>query len=101
LVFLLNDVRDTALVKRLFDFFIVSHPLMVVYMSVAMMIHPLNRIEVLSADCDFACVHNAWQIFRRIQVMLDGNIYLVRIHNRLWVVVQVQRDMSRVRKMIY
>ena len=32
---------------------------MVVYMSVAMMIHPLNRIEVLSADCDFACVHNA------------------------------------------
>jgi len=54
-----HDVRDTALVKRLFDFFIVSHPLMVVYMSVAMMIHPLNRIEVLSADCDFACVHNA------------------------------------------
>jgi hypothetical protein len=54
-----HDVRDTTLVKRLFDFFIVSHPLMVVYMSVAMMIHPLNRIEVLSADCDFACVHNA------------------------------------------
>ena len=26
-----HDVRDTALVKRLFDFFIVSHPLMVVY----------------------------------------------------------------------
>jgi len=54
-----HDVRDTALVKRLYDFFIVSHPLMSVYMSVAMMIHPLNRIEVLGADCDFACVHNA------------------------------------------
>ena len=54
-----HDVRDTAAVKRLFDFFIVSHPLMSVYVSVAMMIHPLNRIEVLGADCDFACVHNA------------------------------------------
>ena len=54
-----HDVRDTALVKRLYDFFIVSHPLMSVYMSVAMMIHPLNRIEVLGADCDFACVHHA------------------------------------------
>lgn len=54
-----HDIRDTAVVKRLFDFFIVSHPLMAVYMSVAMMIHPLNRIEILGTDCDFACVHNA------------------------------------------
>jgi hypothetical protein len=53
-----HDVRDTSLVKRLFDFFISSHPLMSIYMSVAMMIHPLNRIEILGADCDFACVHN-------------------------------------------
>ena len=54
-----HDVRDTRLVKRLYDFFIASHPLMAVYVSVAMMIHPLNRIEVLGADCDFACVHHA------------------------------------------
>jgi hypothetical protein len=53
-----HDVRDTSLVKRLFDFFISSHPLMSIYMSVAMMIHPLNRIEILGSDCDFACVHN-------------------------------------------
>lgn len=53
-----HDVRDTSLVKRLFDFFISSHPLMSIYISVAMMIHPLNRIEILGADCDFACVHN-------------------------------------------
>ena len=32
---------------------------MSVYTSVAMVVHPLNRIEVLGADCDFACVHNA------------------------------------------
>ena len=54
-----HDIRDTSLIKRLYDCFIVSHPLMVVYMSVAMMVHPLNRIEVLGVDCDFACVHNA------------------------------------------
>lgn len=54
-----HDVRDTAVVKRLFDLFLVSHPMMPIYMSVAMTIHPLNRIEVLSTDCDFACVHNA------------------------------------------
>ena len=54
-----HDVRDTAVVKRLFDFFLVSHPMMPVYMSVAMTIHPLNRIEILGTDCDFACVHNA------------------------------------------
>ncbi len=54
-----HDVRDTAVVKRLFDFFLVSHPMMPIYMSVAMTIHPLNRIELLSTDCDFACVHNA------------------------------------------
>ena len=53
-----HDVRDTSVVKRLFDFFVSSHPLMSVYMSVAMMIHPLNRIEILSTDCDFASVHN-------------------------------------------
>ena len=29
------------------------------YISVAMIIHPLNRIEVLGADCDFTCVHHA------------------------------------------
>ena len=54
-----HDVRDTSVVKRLFDFFLVSHPLMSVYMSVAMMLHPLNRIEILGTDCDFACVHHA------------------------------------------
>ncbi|KAL7551858.1 hypothetical protein ACHAWF_015078 [Thalassiosira exigua] len=54
-----HDLRDTELVKRLYDFFLVSHPIMAVYVSVAMVIHPLNRIEVLGADCDFACVHAA------------------------------------------
>jgi len=54
-----HDVRDTEMVKRLFDVFIVSHPLMVIYMSVAMILHPVNRIEILETDCDFASVHNA------------------------------------------
>lgn len=52
-----HDIRDTVLVKRLFDFFIASHALMPIYMSIAMVLHPFNRTEVLSTECDFATVH--------------------------------------------
>jgi hypothetical protein len=53
-----HDVRDTSLVKRLFDAFIVSHPLLPIYLSVAMVLHPINRMEVLSGELDFAVIHN-------------------------------------------
>ncbi len=52
-----HDIRDTELVKRLFDFFIVSHPMMPIYMSIAMICHPLNREDVLETEHDFATVH--------------------------------------------
>jgi hypothetical protein len=39
-----HDVRDTDLTKRLFDFFISSHPLMPVYVSVAM-------VRLASTNC--------------------------------------------------
>jgi hypothetical protein len=52
-----HDVRDTSLVKRLFDVFIVSHQLMPIYMSIAMVLHPYNREEILSTECEFASVH--------------------------------------------
>lgn len=52
-----HDVRDTEVVKRLFDAFIVSHPLFSLYLSVAMVLHPVNRLQVLTTECDFACVH--------------------------------------------
>ena len=53
-----HDIRDTALVKRLFDVFLVSHPLMPIYLSVAMLCHPNNRQEVLATPCEFAELHN-------------------------------------------
>ena len=53
-----HDIRDTSLVKRLFDAFIVSHPLFPLYLSAAMILHPVNRAEILSTDCDFASVHH-------------------------------------------
>jgi hypothetical protein len=56
-----HDIRDTAAVKRLYDVFLVSHPLMPMYMSVAMVIHPLNRREVLATENDFADVHQTLQ----------------------------------------
>jgi hypothetical protein len=53
-----HDVRDTNLVKRLFDAFLVSHPLLVLYVCIAMMIHPINRKIILETDCDFAALHH-------------------------------------------
>lgn len=56
-----HDIRDTVLVKRLFDFFLVSHPLMPIYLSVAMMCHPSNRKEILATPCEFAELHSVLQ----------------------------------------
>lgn len=53
-----HDIHDTTLVKRLFDAFIVSHPLLPLYMAVAMVCHPNNREEILMTECDFAPVHS-------------------------------------------
>ena len=53
-----HDIRDTALVKRLFDFFLVSHPLMPMYLSVAMLCHKSNRQEILATPCEFAELHS-------------------------------------------
>eukprot|EP00934_Nitzschia_sp_Nitz4_P001422 Nitzschia sp. Nitz4//scaffold186_size43309//9188//11810//NITZ4_007316-RA/size43309-augustus-gene-0.16-mRNA-1//-1//CDS//3329539755//1422//frame0 len=52
-----HDVRDTNFCKRLFDAFISSHPLFVLYVCVAMMLHPTNRKLILQTDCDFAALH--------------------------------------------
>lgn len=53
-----HDIRDTALVKRIFDAFIVSHPLLPIYATVAMVCHHYNRVELLNVECDFAVVHS-------------------------------------------
>ena len=51
--------------KRLFDVFIVSHPLFPLYLSLAMMLHPINREMVLNTDCDFAAVHHCLSMLPR------------------------------------
>ena len=56
-----HDIRDTVLVKRLFDLFLVSHPLMPIYVSIAMILHPVNRQLVLETECDFSLVHQTLQ----------------------------------------
>ena len=37
--------------------FLVSHPLMPLYVSIAMVLHPCNREELLNCECEFAEVH--------------------------------------------
>ena len=53
-----HDVRDTDLAKRLFDAFIVGHPLLPVYLTVAMVLHPVNREEILATERDFSALHS-------------------------------------------
>lgn len=60
-----HDVRDTALVKRLFDAFLCSHPLFPLYVSIAMMLHPINRRLILHTDCDFAALHHCLAMLPR------------------------------------
>ncbi|GKZ01387.1 hypothetical protein MPSEU_001089500 [Mayamaea pseudoterrestris] len=52
-----HEVRDTQVVKRLFDAFLVGHSLLPVYVSVAMVIHSSNRAEILDCECDFSLLH--------------------------------------------
>lgn len=52
-----HEVRDSALVKRLFDAFLVGHPLLPLYVSIAMILHPINRQIVLDTEPDFAILH--------------------------------------------
>uniref|UniRef100_A0A7S3L5F2 Rab-GAP TBC domain-containing protein n=1 Tax=Amphora coffeiformis TaxID=265554 RepID=A0A7S3L5F2_9STRA len=54
-----HEMRDTAMVKRIFDFFIVSHPLMPLYLSLAMLCHPYNRRELLETEPDMGYLHHA------------------------------------------
>mmetsp|Transcript_14989 Transcript_14989/g.28393 ORF Transcript_14989/g.28393 Transcript_14989/m.28393 type:complete len:825 (-) Transcript_14989:34-2508(-) len=52
-----HEIRDSALVKRLFDAFLVGHPLLPLYVSIAMILHPINRRIVLDTEPDFAILH--------------------------------------------
>jgi len=57
-----HDLYDTALVKRLFDVFLVSHPLLIYYVTLAMVCHSHNRELVLQQPRDdvdelFATIH--------------------------------------------
>eukprot|EP00590_Aulacoseira_subarctica_P011711 CAMPEP_0172426408 /NCGR_PEP_ID=MMETSP1064-20121228/37262_1 /TAXON_ID=202472 /ORGANISM="Aulacoseira subarctica , Strain CCAP 1002/5" /LENGTH=490 /DNA_ID=CAMNT_0013169987 /DNA_START=279 /DNA_END=1748 /DNA_ORIENTATION=+ len=53
-----HDVKDSRVASRMFDAFIVAHPLFPIYVSVAMILHPVNRNIILKTECDFAELHN-------------------------------------------
>jgi len=53
-----RDLPETALVQRLFDFFMVGHALLPVYVSLAMVLHPVHRELVLATEPgDFSSLH--------------------------------------------
>lgn len=65
-----HEIRDTELVKRLFDAFLVGHALLPLYTAVAMMLHPYNRKEVLACECDFSLLHQTLQALPRNSSMV-------------------------------
>lgn len=65
-----HEIRDTELVKRLFDAFLVGHALLPLYTAVAMMMHPHNRQEVLACECDFSLLHQTLQALPRNSSMV-------------------------------
>mmetsp|Transcript_25945 Transcript_25945/g.51719 ORF Transcript_25945/g.51719 Transcript_25945/m.51719 type:complete len:487 (+) Transcript_25945:120-1580(+) len=52
-----DGVCDGASAGRLFDAFLSSHPALVIYLSVAMVTHPLHRTRLLKTPCDFSEIH--------------------------------------------
>ena len=56
-----HDVRDTNIAARLFDAFLASHALFPLYLSVAMVLHPANRRQLMETESDFSSMHVALQ----------------------------------------
>jgi len=52
-----HDVHNFDVVSRLFDVFLVSHPLFPAYLCVAMLTHPLNRSAIMSTHCEFSALY--------------------------------------------
>jgi len=47
-----HDVHDVGIVERLFDVFLSSHPLTPLYVSIAILTHPMNRQDILQSCSD-------------------------------------------------
>ena len=46
-----HDVHNIESISRLFDAFLASHPLMPVYLSVAIVVHPRSRKQIFATEC--------------------------------------------------
>ena len=54
-----HDIHDAECASRLFDAFLASHPLMPLYISVALLVHPHNTEKLMDVDDDPAMLHVA------------------------------------------
>ena len=51
-----HDIKELNRIARVYDAMICSHPLLMTYISTALVLN--NREEILKCDCDFATLHN-------------------------------------------
>lgn len=54
-----HDIHDADNASRLFDAFLASHPLMPLYFSIALLVHPHNKLKLMDIDDDPAMLHVA------------------------------------------
>jgi len=52
-----HDIQNFDVVSRLFDVFLVSHPLFPAYLSVGLLTHPVNRKLIMSTNCEFSALY--------------------------------------------
>ena len=68
-----QDVGDTDIVKRLFYAFIVGRLLLPVYLTLEMVLHPVNREEILATERDFSALHSTLSHLPRNSCNSGGN----------------------------
>jgi hypothetical protein len=91
-----HDIHDAQVASRLVDAFLSAHPLFPLYVSVALLIHPRNRVDILNADLDAASIHVAirsltfkvcgdWTLPNEdcitVQDLIDDAITIMRRHS--------------------
>jgi len=93
-----HDIRDTKTVARLFDVFLASHPIFPFYLSVAMVLHPVNRKNLVDTEIDFATMHMALQTLPKktcsVAQQLEGSNATTQAKNGDYCSLNLERAVS-------
>lgn len=86
-------VKSYEIVGRLFDFFIASHELMPIYLTVAIVLH--KRMQILDLECDMAMMH---QYLTRITDEDDLPIEALILEARKLIISYPPHEMKKIQQ---